>query len=77
MPGSTAAVAKRRADEVRTRINDQVKVVGGSRVSVSIGVASYPEHASDPDGLIDISDRALYAAKGEGRNRVTVAVALT
>ncbi len=76
MPGSNAAAAKRRADEIRSRINDQIEIVGGTRVSVSIGVASYPEHASDPDGLIDVSDRALYAAKGAGRNRVTVAVAV-
>ncbi len=76
MPGSNAATAKRRADEIRARINDQIEIVGGTRVSVSIGVASYPEHASDPDGLIDVSDRALYAAKGAGRNRVTVAVAV-
>jgi diguanylate cyclase (GGDEF)-like protein/PAS domain S-box-containing protein len=76
MPGSNAAAAKRRADEIRARINDQIEIVGGTRVSVSIGVASYPEHASDPDGLIDVSDRALYAAKGAGRNRVTVAVAM-
>jgi diguanylate cyclase (GGDEF)-like protein/PAS domain S-box-containing protein len=76
MPGSNAAAAKRRADEIRSRINDQIEIVGGSRVSVSIGVASYPEHASDPDGLIAVSDRALYAAKGAGRNRVTVAVAV-
>ena len=76
MPGSNAAAAKRRADEIRARINDQIEIVGGTRVSVSIGVASYPEHASDPDSLIDVSDRALYAAKGAGRNRVTVAVAV-
>ena len=76
MPGSNAAAAKRRADEIRSRINDQIEIVGGTRVSVSIGVASYPEHASDPDGLIEVSDRALYAAKGAGRNRVTVAVAV-
>jgi diguanylate cyclase (GGDEF)-like protein/PAS domain S-box-containing protein len=76
MPGSTAAAAKRRADEIRIRINDQVEIVGGSRVSVSIGVACYPDHAADPDALIDVSDRALYVAKGEGRNRVTVAASL-
>lgn len=77
MPGSNAAAAKRRADEIRARINDQIEIVGGTRVSVSIGVASYPEHASDPDSLIEVSDRALYGAKGAGRNRVTVAVAMS
>ncbi|MBA3477413.1 MAG: diguanylate cyclase [Lautropia sp.] len=76
MPGSNATAAKRRADEIRSRVNDQIEIVGGTRVSVSIGVASFPDHASDPDGLIDVSDRALYAAKGAGRNRVTVAVAV-
>ena len=45
-------------------------------VSVSIGVAAYPEHASDPEGLVNVSDRALYASKGAGRNRVTVAVSV-
>ncbi len=75
MPGSNGQAARRRADEIRNRIKDQIDVVGGSRISVSIGVAAYPEHACDPDGLIEVSDRALYAAKGAGRNRVTVAVA--
>jgi len=75
MPGSTSAAAKRRADEIRVRINEQVEIVGGSRVSVSIGVACYPDHASDPESLLDVSDRALYIAKGEGRNRVVVASA--
>jgi diguanylate cyclase (GGDEF)-like protein len=75
MPGSNGQAARRRADEIRNRIKDQIDVIGGARVSVSIGVAAYPEHACDPDGLIEVSDRALYAAKGAGRNRVTVAVA--
>lgn len=74
MPGLNGTSAKRRADEIRRRIQERVETVGGSAVSVSIGVAAYPEHASDPDGLINVSDRALYAAKGAGRNRVTLAV---
>ena len=76
MPGLNGTSAKRRADEIRRRVNERVEVVGGTPVSVSIGVAAYPEHASDPDGLINVSDRALYASKGAGRNRVTVAVAV-
>lgn len=38
-------------------------------VTISIGAASYPAHASDPDGLIRAADMALYRAK-ELRNRV-------
>ncbi|MDO5102154.1 MAG: sensor domain-containing diguanylate cyclase [Lautropia sp.] len=74
MPGLNGTSAKRRADEIRRRVQERVETVGGSAVSVSIGVAAYPEHASDPDGLINVSDRALYASKGAGRNRVTLAV---
>jgi diguanylate cyclase (GGDEF)-like protein len=36
----------------------------------SLGVASLPEDAVDPDQLIRKADRALYAAKAHGRNRV-------
>ena len=76
MPGLNGTSAKRRADEIRRRVNERVEILGGIPVSVSIGVAAYPEHASDPDGLINVSDRALYASKGAGRNRVTLAVAV-
>ena len=76
MPGLNGTSAKRRADEIRRRVQERVETVGGHPVSVSIGVAAYPEHASDPDGLINVSDRALFASKGAGRNRVTLAVAV-
>jgi diguanylate cyclase (GGDEF)-like protein len=43
------------------------------RVSVSIGVSAYPDSGpADEQNLISIADRALYAAKAEGRNRVCV-----
>lgn len=40
------------------------------RITVSIGVASFPSEASDPDELILKADQAMYAAKQKGRNRV-------
>ncbi len=39
-------------------------------VTVSIGVASYPENTVYSDILIEVADRALYKAKEKGRNRV-------
>ena len=42
-------------------------------ISVSIGVAVYPAHAKDKQGLISAADRALYRAKDAGRNCVAAA----
>lgn len=43
---------------------------GMGPVTVSLGVASYPNDADDPQALITRADRALYEAKGAGRNCV-------
>ena len=39
-------------------------------ITVSTGVASYPQHASDATSLVERADAALYRAKEAGRNRV-------
>jgi diguanylate cyclase (GGDEF)-like protein len=39
-------------------------------ITVSLGIAVFPEDAGDASGLIQASDRALYQAKQQGRNRV-------
>lgn len=41
-------------------------------ITVSMGIAAFPDDATDPIALIQASDRALYAAKKAGRNRVEV-----
>jgi diguanylate cyclase (GGDEF)-like protein/putative nucleotidyltransferase with HDIG domain len=41
-------------------------------LTMSIGVASYPNQGRDPDALIAAADQALYAAKELGRNRTVV-----
>jgi diguanylate cyclase (GGDEF)-like protein len=36
--------------------------------TVSIGIASYPHHAANPESLVRAADQALYSAKHDGRN---------
>ena len=43
------------------------------KLTVSVGVASYPHHATSLTGLIQAADGALYRAKQEGRDRVVIA----
>ncbi len=42
-------------------------------VTISCGVAVYPQHGTEPQELIRAADAALYEAKRQGRNRVVVA----
>ena len=43
------------------------------RITVSLGVAACPTHATSERTLYAASDAALYRAKGEGRNRTAIA----
>ncbi len=45
-------------------------------MTASIGIASFPEDASEPPELLRAADRALYRAKTQGRNRVAAATAV-
>jgi len=52
-----------------------VEVGGGSRarVTLSVGAVAFPDNAPTGSDLVTAADRALYAAKDAGRNRVVVA----
>ncbi len=43
-----------------------------SRVTVSIGLCAFPDHGKTSEDLIAFADESLYAAKKEGKNRVTI-----
>lgn len=63
------------AERIRKRIEEHDFPGMGSpgKVTISIGVSEFPCHAKDSQRLIACADKALYASKGGGRNRVTIA----
>jgi diguanylate cyclase len=71
LPGCDAAQAMAVAETVRRRIAG-IDHDLGERITISIGVASATEH-SGPRDAVERADRALYAAKQAGRNRVQLA----
>jgi diguanylate cyclase (GGDEF)-like protein len=70
-----ASVETRGALVVAERIRQLIEKAkwDGRTVTVSIGVASFPEHGAEIEPLLKAADDALYAAKAQGRNRVMVA----
>lgn len=51
-------------------------IEGAGLVTVSLGVAACPAHANSERSLYSATDKALYRAKNEGRNRVAIAPAM-
>jgi two-component system cell cycle response regulator len=75
LPATDTAGAEVAAERIRAAVEaGPLAVVGDEPVNgtASIGVASFPAMAKTPEDLFAAADRALYAAKHEGRNRVVV-----
>ncbi len=68
--------AKLLADAIRETIAAQKFPHGEAQplgfLSLSIGVASFPEHGKTPEEVIECADQALYVSKKAGRNSVTL-----
>ncbi len=62
------------AERIRQEIENMVlhNESGPVRVTLSLGIAVYPDHGVDKERLISRADQALYRAKKQGRNRVVV-----
>jgi diguanylate cyclase (GGDEF)-like protein len=72
---SNSENSKKVAERIRKAIESHTFSVEGHNLNltVSIGLASYPEHAQSASGLIQIADQAMYYGKRKSRNIVFVA----
>lgn len=76
LPNITIQLAYERMDEFRDTLSDhEIRLKDSNEltpVTISLGIAKYPEDALELDDLIKKADTALYQAKRNGRNRVKV-----
>ncbi|NVD34271.1 sensor domain-containing diguanylate cyclase [Marinobacter lutaoensis] len=76
LPEMDARGAAETAERLRQRVSEHRCILGSGVViplTVSIGVAVYPDHGDQADRLFASADRAMYQAKSQGRNCVVVA----
>lgn len=76
MPEANPEIALQRAQAIREQVHDLQMVHAGrslGEVTISIGVALYPENGGSAETVMEAADRALYEAKHSGRDRVVMA----
>ena len=76
LPTADVDASRARAERLRLKMRELTVMYQGKSlgmVTISIGVASFPQHAMSPKELMAAADAALYQAKRAGRDRVGVA----
>ena len=70
LPRTPLAVALRRSEALRKEFAAMRVAFEGRdmRTTLSFGIAGFPDHGSEPTPLLQMADKALYAAKLQGRN---------
>jgi diguanylate cyclase (GGDEF)-like protein/PAS domain S-box-containing protein len=78
LPESSLEDTSRRAEQLRTACKSMHVEHRGQPlgvITISLGVAAYPEHGENADNLLRAVDTALHSAKSGGRDQVIIAAA--
>jgi len=61
-----------KAERIRKKIQDMSLIFDGKKIQVSVsgGIATFPQDATEANKLIQCADQALYRAKAEGKNQI-------
>jgi diguanylate cyclase (GGDEF)-like protein len=76
LPEASLENARRRAEQLRETARGLQLEHGGEALgslTVSVGVAAFPDHGATSEALLRAADIALYRAKADGRDRVASA----
>jgi diguanylate cyclase (GGDEF)-like protein len=76
LPEISLEHARESAERLREKIKElNVQYSGGilENITLSLGVALYPEHGTTGKAILQAADKALYEAKHQGRDRVVTA----
>jgi diguanylate cyclase (GGDEF)-like protein len=74
LPETGLEGARAVAEKLRATISEPYDVASSlARVGVSLGLSLFPASGDGPDALLRAADAALYRAKREGKDRVSVA----
>lgn len=75
LPGLDLARAREIGESIRTSFESAPisgLSTGATYITLSLGLAQFPDHGKTAKDLIEAADRALYQAKRQGRNQLTI-----
>ncbi len=75
LPQTPQSEALHIGERIREQVENHVIDAGTSgklKITVSVGVSSFPENGRSEEELVSVADQALYQAKGSGKNLVRV-----
>lgn len=78
LPGDDVTEAVEKARRIRSAISEAVFLVSEGlavKLQVSIGIATFPDHAPDLAGLLAAADKALFEVKAKGKDAIQVHLA--
>ena len=75
MPDASLEVAQQRAEDLRQEVKKLLVLRDqpAEAITLSLGIAMYPQHGRTIENVLRAADAALYLAKKEGRDRVIIA----
>jgi diguanylate cyclase (GGDEF)-like protein len=76
MPEASLKAVKQRAEELRIVVKERLQIPWQKKIlsiTISVGVAEFPNHGSRVKDVVNAADTALYQAKERGRDQVVVA----